>query len=286
MNPAKNDYGVLINTCDSFDDCWQPYFKLYSEYWPRGKGRIYLNTESKDYSYPGLDITALKVCAGEGGRRPTWSERFLRALDKVEEDVVLYMQEDYFLKAPVKDDLVRRYVELMQGDETIHCIHLTDQAVISAGPSQYEGLSRVKLRQRYRISCQAALWRKDVLKSYLRAHENVWQFEEFGSRRGARMRHNFYVVDPSRVKLNEFEIIPYIFTGIVRGRWKEEVVQLFEAHGIEIDYSLRGFLGDAPAQTFLDKLENFKKRFPITLRSYLDLMLLTAKAQKINNVGG
>ena len=169
----------------------------------------------------------------------------------------------------------------MLDDEAVHCIQLTDQAVIPEGPSQYEGLSRVRLRQRCLISCQAALWRKDVLKSYLRAHENVWQFEEFGSRRGTRMRHNFYVVDPAWVKLNEFEIVPYVFTGIVRGRWKEEVVQLFEAHGIEMNYELRGFLKDAPAPTKSDKFVNFQKRFPVTLKSYLDLMLLTAKTRKI-----
>lgn len=280
MHPAKGNYGILINSCDSFEDCWQPFFKLFSEYWPDGTGRLYLNTESKDFSYPGLDITALKVCAGEGGPQPSWSERLLRALDKIEEDVVLYMQEDFFPRAPVNDQLVRRYVELMLEDETIHCIHLTDQAGTAAGPSPYEGLSRLQLRQRYLVSCQAALWRKDILKCYLRAHENVWQFEEFGSKRGARMRHNFYVVDPSWVKLGEFEIISYVFTGVIRGRWKEEVVELFDEHDIQIDYSLRGFLNDAPAPTVLDKLANFKRRLPVILRSYLDLMFLTIKMRR------
>jgi hypothetical protein len=274
---AKNHYGVLINTCDSFDDCWQPYFKLHAKYWPDCGGRLYLNTETKDFSYPGLDVTALKVGAGEDGRRLTWSECLLRALEKIEEDIVLYMHEDYFLKSPVKDDWVERYVQLMQDDESVHCIQLTDQAVMPADPSQYEGLWRVKLKQRYLVSCQAALWRKDVLKSYLRAHESAWQFEEFGSKRGVRMQHNFYVVDPSRVKLNEFEIIPYVFTGIVQGRWKEDVVQLFETHGIEIDYSFRGFLADAPPRTILVKLSTFKRRFPVMIRSYLDLILLLAK---------
>lgn len=273
-------YAILVNTCDNFDDCWQPYFKLHAKYWPDCAGRLYLNTETKDFSYPGLDVTALKVAAGEDGRRLTWSECLLRALDKIEEDIVLYMQEDYFLKAPVQGDWVKRYVQLMQDDESIHCIQLTDQAVISVGPSQYKGLCKVKPRQRYLISCQAALWRKDVLKSYLRAHESAWQFEEFGSKRGARLPHNFYVVDPSWVKLNEFEIIPYVFTGIVQGRWKEEVMPLFEAHGIEMDYALRGFLKDAPPRTLLVKLSAFKKRFPVMLRSYLDLMLLTTKGKK------
>ncbi len=76
---------------------------------------------------------------GQGGRRLTWSECLLRALDKIQEDVVLYMQEDFFLKAPVQDDWVKRYVQLMLDDDSIHCIQLTDQAVIATGLSQYEG---------------------------------------------------------------------------------------------------------------------------------------------------
>ncbi|ULN42564.1 hypothetical protein MI149_05475 [Mycolicibacterium crocinum] len=191
------------------------------------------------------------------------------------------MQEDFFLKAPVQDDWVKRYVQLMLDDDSIHCIQLTDQAVIATGLSQYEGLCNVDLRQRYFVSCQAALWRKDVLRSYLRGHENAWQFEEFGSKRGRYLRHNFYAVDPSRVKLDVFEIIPYVFTGIVQGRWKEEVPQLFEAHGIAIDYTLRGFLKQAPPRSLLDKVDTFRKRFPVMLRSYIDLILL-AKGRKVD----
>jgi len=277
---ARTNYSVLINTCDSFDDCWQPYFKLHAKYWPDCTGRLYLNTETKDFSYPGLHITTLKVRTGEDGRRLTWSECLLRALDKIEDNIVLYMQEDYFLKAPVQNHWVKRYVELMQCDESIHCIQLTDQAVIPASPSRYKGLSKVQPRQRYLVSCQAALWRKEILKSYLRAFESAWQFEEFGSKRSARMHQHLYVVDPSLVKINEFEIIPYIFTGIVQGRWKEEVVQLFDAHGIEMDYALRGFLKEAPPRTVLDKLDTFLKRFPVILRSYLELMFSTAKRWK------
>ena len=154
---------------------------------------------------------------------------------------------------------------------------MTDQAVISEGISSYDGLYKVKLKQRYRVSCQAALWRKDILKSYLRAHESAWQFEEFGSKRAVILNHNFYVVDPAAVKLNLSEIIPYLFTGIVQGRWKDEVVTLFSKHGIEIQYSKRGFLNDAPQRTLLDKIKTFIKRFPVIVRSYIDLFFMKLK---------
>lgn len=28
------NYSILVNTCDKFEDCWNPFFKLLSIYWP------------------------------------------------------------------------------------------------------------------------------------------------------------------------------------------------------------------------------------------------------------
>ncbi|MBC7405036.1 MAG: hypothetical protein H7252_05055 [Cytophaga sp.] len=227
-----------------------------------------------------MDIVALKVNEGELDRRLTWSECLLRALDKIEGDIVLYMQEDYFIKAPVGNEMVEKYVQLMCDDKSIDCIHLTDQAVINEGKSKYNGLFKVKLKQRYRVGCQAALWRKNVLKSYLREHESAWQFEEFGSMRSTRINHHFYVVDPNVVQLGKYEIIPYVFTGIVQGRWKEDVVTLFSNHGIEIDFSKRGFLNDAPRRSLALKFNGFVKRLPGRFASYIDLYLRKLDKQK------
>ena len=55
-------YSIVVNTCDSYSDCWEPFFKLFSVFWKDCKGEIFLNTEYKDYSFPGLDIIPTKVC--------------------------------------------------------------------------------------------------------------------------------------------------------------------------------------------------------------------------------
>jgi hypothetical protein len=165
------------------------------------------------------------------------------------------MQEDYFLKAPVKNDLVEKYVKLMYEHPDIKCIHLTDQAVRTCGKSEYENLDIVEFNQRYRVSCQAALWRRDELYALIRDYEDAWQFEEFGSQRSAVMKSKYLCVSRDFVKLNQFEIIPYIFTGIVQGRWYEETVPLFEKHGIEMDFSKRGMLKDAPKKSFFKRVK-------------------------------
>ncbi len=277
------NYSILVNTCDKFEDCWDPFFKLFSVYWPDYKGKIYLNTEYKDYSFPGLDIIAVKGCAINNvpfNVRATWSECLKWALEVIKEDVVLYMQEDYFLKDLVKNDIVVDFVKLIQDNNEIDCIHLTDQAVIPERKSKYENLYEVALKQRYRICCQAALWQKSVLKSYIRDYESAWQFEEFGSKRAAIMKHNFYVVDKNWVKLNHFEIIPYIFTGIVQGYWYEEVVPLFKKHGIIVDFSIRGFVNDAPRKPLKMRILYNWKKIPLVIKHWNDIRILKEEVKK------
>jgi hypothetical protein len=267
-----NSYAILINTCDKFEDCWLPFFKLFKKYWPQYTGKIYLNTETKIFAYPGLHIISLQTNLHTPEQAITWSECLIRALKASETDIVLYMQEDYFLKDFVKNDLVEKYVQMMQQYTNIDCIHLTDQGLINDKKSEkYEGLFSVLPKQRYLVSCQAALWKKETLLKLLRTYENAWQFEEFGSQRAAILKPEIFGVDKSWVKLNEFEIIPYIFTGIIQGRWYEPVVDLFKKHAILIDFSERGFVKDTPKRPLKLKLLNQWRRIPFLYKHWIDL---------------
>lgn len=276
------NYGVLVNTCDPFSDCWGPYFKLHKKFWPDCSGKLYLNTEAKNYSYDGLDITSLQVSEGYS-RRLTWSECLLKALDKIEEDYVLYMQEDYFLKDYVKNEEIESLLNIIDENNEIDCIHLTDQAVKTGNSSSFSGLVEVIHPQRYYVSCQAGIWRKSSLKKLILTHESAWEFEEFGSKRAHLLRQKFYAVNPKTVKINQYEIIPYIFTGIIQGRWKYEVVNLFDNNNIQIDYSIRGFVSNAPKRTYKQKLKHRLNSLTSRIKSYLNLIHLyfTNSIQKL-----
>ncbi len=269
------NYSILINTTDSFEDCWIPFFTLFKKFWPDYSGKIYLNTETKVFNFSGLNIISLQNNQYTPDIKITWSECLLRALNSINDDVILYMQEDYFLKDDVKSDLVEKYVRMMHENSAMHCIHLTDQAVIPDQKSnEFEGLYLAALKQRYRISCQAALWRKDSLKAYLRTYENAWEFEEFGSKRAKMSKENFYVVDKLWVRLNYFEIIPYVFTGVIQGRWYEEVVPLFAKNNIKVDYTKRGFVKDAKPKSLSKKIKGKLKRIPVLIKYNLEMFKL------------
>lgn len=265
-------YTLLINTCDRFEDCWDPFFKLFSIYWPDYSGKIYLNTEYKEYSYPGLDITCTKVCEMNRipkNKRVTWSQCLLWALEQVETEVILYLQEDYFFKDYVKTEVIQDLFGIFPIDPSVMCIHLTDQASRAEKKSEYENLDYVKVFQKDRVSCQAAFWRKEELRSIIKFYESGWEFEEFGSMRSSLKGARYLVVNERYVKKNSFEIIPYVFTGIVQGKWLPEVEYLFRKHDVKIDFQKRGFVDKESRRTFRVKLLNKMKRLPILLKNAL-----------------
>jgi hypothetical protein len=112
---------------------------------------------------------------------------------------------------------------------------------------------------------------EETLLKYLRPHENAWQFEEFGSIRAERLKPIFLGVDRKWVKHSQFEIIPYIFTGISQGRWYEPVVELFRKHNIVVNFSIRGFVNEAPRRSIKNKIKYQIKRLPVLIIHWINL---------------
>lgn len=252
--PAAQDedapaFSVLVNTCDAYGDCWEPFFTLAARYWPDVPQPILLNTERVSYRFPGLAITS--VCNSQGepeGKRLPWGEAVLRALDQVTTDVVLYLQDDYFLRAPVDTAALGEFAGIIRegGSDCIRLVE-TDNAgpwVPTPDPRLWE----VSTASNYLVSLQAALWRTDLLRRALRRHENAWQFEVWGSKRLRRSPPRIHCLNRDRYGEGAHEVLPYEPTGIVQGRWVEGVVVgLFRDNGIAVDYDRRGFFREGAA---------------------------------------
>lgn len=246
---------ILINSSDGFEDCWPPFFHFLYRHWPDCDYPLILNTERKECSYIGRSVRATRVAVGEEGRL-SWSECLIRAINQVETPLLLYFQEDYFLHAPVRTEVVELAVQHMLENPNVGHIALTRHG--SFGPFEHHptpGLSKISQKARYRISTQAGLWRPEVLQSYLDPSENGWMFEIFGTWRAHKRLDNFLVADFADE--HGGPAIDYVHTGIIKGKWHPEMPLLFAAHGIKMDFSRRGIYENPPA--LLRKLDVIKK---------------------------
>jgi len=234
-------YCVLVSSCDAYADCWLPFFSLLERYWPTPRPPVYLNTETQSFVFPGLDVRCPRV-SRNSRKSLTWSERLLRCLETIPYEVILYVQEDYFLKAQVDVTMMKSLVDLMLDDSVSHISLVADGR--PGQRSRYPCLSHIARSAEYRISAQAGLWRLAALRSYLRSHETIWEFEWYGTRRARRRKDTFFFVNEEYTEITGRELVfPYDGTGVEQGLWRRSVVEdLFARHGIAVDYSGRGFL--------------------------------------------
>ncbi len=233
-------FTILVNSCDGFSDCWEPFFKLFTIYWPNCNVKVLLNTEAMDWSFPGLDIQCNRVDMEE--KQLTWSECLIKALDQVDTPLVLYLQEDYFIEKQVNSSLVYDLVDMMEADAKIKHIGLTHFG--SYGPfcpTTDQRLWEVDQKARYRISTQAGLWRTEILRTYLKPEENGWMFEIYGTRRAWKRNECFLTVNRDTYCPEKTPIFQYTHTGIIKGKWHPDMQQLFVQHDIEVDFEKRGF---------------------------------------------
>ena len=236
-NHIENQLTVLVHTTDTFEDCWQPFFKLLQFYWPDRRSRVLLNTQFKEYKSNDPSIRSAKV--GNPSRfdlKRSWSCRLLAGLQQVDTPYVLYLQEDYFLNAPVDSQMLLRCLHEIDKGNADYVGFYCSEPEATLTPVD-EVLALVPRKANYRLCTQAGLWRKSTLLKYTIPGESVWQWERYGSRRAHRGNERFLCT-----RRSIRSTFPYTPTGVVRGRWyAQAVVELFAEHGISVDFTKRGF---------------------------------------------
>jgi hypothetical protein len=228
---------VFVHTTDTFEDCWLPFFTLLKHYWPNRRAEVLLNTQFKEFKTSDPSIRSAKV--GKPSRfdpKRSWSCRLLAGLKQIDTPYVLYLQEDYFLNAQVESHTLLRCLDEIYKGNADYVGFYCSEPESSLTPVD-NALAIVPQKANYRLCTQAGLWRKSTLFKYTIPGESVWEWERYGSRRASKGKERFLCV-----RRNIPRVFPYIPTGVVRGQWyAPAVVDLFAEHGIDVDFSKRGF---------------------------------------------
>lgn len=232
----KKNYTLLITSCDNFSDTWQPLFTLFKKYWKDTSLEIMLITEKLKYYNKDFIVESTQI-SKETNKRFTWSETLIESIKCIENEIILLYMDDFFLQSEVLVDKIDLYANYMLENQKIDVIYLHEKGPGNCmNDDKYENLLRVKKSSTYKVSMMAGLWRKSTLLNLLRAEENAWMFELYGTKRAQKLDLLMYrISDSDSAPLN------YIYTGITKGKWNPEVVNLFNVNNIIIDYKLRGF---------------------------------------------
>lgn len=232
------DCTLLVSSYDGGEDLWPGFFTALTTQWPELDLPIVLNTESKSYSFPGLDI---KTFSFYPGKPPKWGERLIKTLQNIDTEYVLFLLDDYWLTAPVDDAFFRKCLDHMRNNPDVATISFKPTYGPNIQDGRFERFERrpqkPERRFHFRLNCQAAIWRRERFIEFIRPFEDPWQWERYGSMRSTRYPDAFYAL----IK-GEKEVFPYDNGDIVHlGRWDSALAEpLWKYYGLTPDLSVRG----------------------------------------------
>lgn len=248
---------ILVNSCDTYKDLWEPFFTLLHRYWKPLYSEIVLNTETENFRFQGLDIR-MSHCENDD-----YGTRMLHALSDIQTEYVLLLLDDFFIRAPVCLDRLYQIVQWMDSDSTIAYFN-TDvtEAAYDWEVGKYPGFRRLPRGNRYTLNMQAAVWRKETLKSYWRCGVSPWDWEErCNVRTGNDFRNKFYCALAPQDTFIEYGHVKGGW-GVYHGKWYEaDVVPLFEKENIRVDFSQRGFLQEQDKKPYLQSNAERSSRY-------------------------
>jgi hypothetical protein len=188
----KNQVALIVHTCDRYELLYKGFAYFFHKHWTFDSPfKYYFATEELDVNIDGF--TNLK--SGKGA----WTDRLKNLLNQIDEEYVIYFQEDMWLSKAVDKDFM---VELstMAIQKNWMQVKLNSANVFKTAPtSNYiQGFNVAKLineESKFLMSHQVTLWNKAFLTAQLKPNEHPWRNEKRGTKRLRKLNPEIYHVD-------------------------------------------------------------------------------------------
>lgn len=212
---------IVMITCQKFSQAWDPFFILLKKYWPDRPYKIYMITDFGQYND---DIVETITIGSDLG----FSSNLIYGLNKIQEDIILYFQEDYLFTDYFDTKKIILFEKYLRENSDVGCLRLAP-CPGPTSPSNHKDLGILQIGDAYRVSTQTALWKKNVLLSLLVPKEGGADFEIKGTKRSYDLPYTFLSV------WREQSPTPYFITAIVRGVWQDGALELLEKENISTE---------------------------------------------------
>jgi hypothetical protein len=245
----KNNFSLLIHTCDHYEKFWPGMFYTLDFYWDYDSFPVYFANEEKHisemvYDHKGNDTKPnpkiKQILTGKTDKNG-FSDRFIKAISEVESKWVMYMQEDMWLRRNIDTRVLNeliQYAEEKNADsiKIHHKIYYYDSYILEPTDDFIDGLRILKHCQgeNMLLSHNATIWRKDYILENQKCGEDPWTNEEAGSKRMSTKPHNHYLYNihwyaqPGISDRGEFSQEGFVYGHIVN-----------EMKNMEINYNMR-----------------------------------------------
>ena len=204
---------LVVMSCDKYEPCWKPFFTLLEKYYPHHP-KVYLITETKQCPY----------CETINVDSDIWTVRFREGLKQIDDNQVLIMLDDFFIRKPVDE-------------ERINSIKIANSIACYNFEIEYRepyvsidtGWDVQKNNQIYLNSCQPSIWNREVLINRLDTKQTAqeWETTVINSPYTHLINNKDYIID---IGYRHQDLS--IGWGITRGKLSKECYEFLKKEGL------------------------------------------------------
>ena len=212
-----NDYPrIILMTCDKSDYLIPGYAHLLRKYWQPTPEVLVCGFRTPP-DLCGFDFFSI----GDFADYPIdkWSDAFLKVLDRIPDEVFIFMLEDYWLYRHVDAQAIKMLYDYMHQFTNVLKIDICSDRLGAQGgqpfvqdANTYAHLNRLDLIQSlpgwdYHMSLWAGMFRRDLLKRLIIPGETAQQIEMSGTTRLSTKHGDMLVLGTRQVPLRHGNIL-------------------------------------------------------------------------------
>lgn len=222
----KTDLAILIFSCDSYSDCWEPMLHSFELFWPDCPYQKYIISNHKSISKSNTYF--LKV-----GDHKGFGSDMIKALSMIDNGYILYFQEDYFIRKAVNTETIDNHYK--------HCIKENIELLKLSSDGNFQDHNRIGqtiycknlINKKYRINTDIAIWKKDSFLKVLNPNQNIWEWERSVSYYVQKNYPNFKSELLLSSEYLKSGINPIRGGAIMRGKWTPTAIEYLNNNGFQ-----------------------------------------------------
>jgi hypothetical protein len=183
---------LIVHACDRY----QLLFEGFHHFFKENGGlnlpfKKYFFTEKLDIQLEGFE----NIKTGEG----QWTDRLMKGLNQIEEEYILYFQEDMWLNMPLSVVFFEEICAFIVSNKIkLLKLHSSEVYHTEGVGVYFQGLQLAmvdKKKSGYLMSHQISIWDKIFLQKQLNPNEHPWRNERKATKRLRNTLENIYHID-------------------------------------------------------------------------------------------
>lgn len=208
---------IIVLSCSKNEDTFLPFRHFMERYYPNHPRIVYFTDGIINPFYETIPVI---------NKLETWTIGFREFLGQIDDDYVLLMIDDCFIRQPVDVKRIEEAQEIIRQNENIALMNFEKAWDSSDEPTEYNGWKKRKTGSRFEVSLLCGLWDKKKLLKVVERDCSPWDIEE------NQMGYGFDYYINSGEFIIDWGYKPFQPVGKVKGRWTEETIEYLKKEGL------------------------------------------------------